>query len=358
MIHRSAGIRSAGAVFRGGVRRNKLVWTPVFAELEKGVCTCVWVGGRKTLLVSALVYNHSRQTRQLGRRREPPEPALMVVTLLTLLYTFTHRAGSQRLAAVAGPLADDPSTTPNFEKALLGQVILDSSGCAQLSHSVFMEELTLLPEVLNGVPTGHHGTFVEIGGADGDKSSNTLVLERCFGFQGLLIEPNPSNFLKLMHANRTSVIMNAAASPDCDATNSINVTIGGDMEAGVASERETDPRRKMYKDAGEVAVPCARLGHMVKLAAIGYERPAGAPRIDLLIVDVEGAEEYVMKSAGDLSMYRIIMVEALGVKKGLDSDIVKDARVHALIMGTGIFRESSDLWVPWSRVYVRVDAHA
>ena len=42
------------------------------------------------------------------------------------------------------------------------------------------------------------GSFVEIGANDGLSGSQTLVLERCLGWDGLLIEANPTTFATLL----------------------------------------------------------------------------------------------------------------------------------------------------------------
>ena len=45
-------------------------------------------------------------------------------------------------------------------------------------------------------------TFVELGALDGWHGSNTLMLERCFGWTGLLIEASPHNFRNLQRSGR------------------------------------------------------------------------------------------------------------------------------------------------------------
>ena len=52
------------------------------------------------------------------------------------------------------------------------------------------EDVLMLPTLLAGT-RGKPGTFVELGAFDGVKFSNTLMLEKCFGWQGLLIEEHP-----------------------------------------------------------------------------------------------------------------------------------------------------------------------
>ena len=41
------------------------------------------------------------------------------------------------------------------------------------------------------------GVFLEAGGHDGEFESNSLYLEACVGFRGILIEPNPLSFGQL-----------------------------------------------------------------------------------------------------------------------------------------------------------------
>ena len=60
---------------------------------------------------------------------------------------------------------------------------------------------------------------VEIGALDGLLYSNTLMLEKCLGWRGLLIEGNPTNAAKLLRAGRlnsvleTKAVCNGAARP-------------------------------------------------------------------------------------------------------------------------------------------------
>ena len=49
-----------------------------------------------------------------------------------------------------------------------------------------------------------NGFFIEAGAYDGEVYSNTLQLERRYNWTGLLVEPNPDNFVKLLTKNRKS----------------------------------------------------------------------------------------------------------------------------------------------------------
>ena len=57
-----------------------------------------------------------------------------------------------------------------------------------------------------------NGTFIECGALDGEWYSNTLGLERDYGWNGVLIEADPSNFKALLGRNRKSLMVPACLS--------------------------------------------------------------------------------------------------------------------------------------------------
>jgi len=57
------------------------------------------------------------------------------------------------------------------------------------------------------------GFFVEVGGFDGEQTSNTLFLEQRLGWTGLLIEADPYYYTQLMGKSRRSWSINACISP-------------------------------------------------------------------------------------------------------------------------------------------------
>lgn len=58
------------------------------------------------------------------------------------------------------------------------------------------------------------GFFVECGANDGETLSSTLFMERFFKWKGLLIEPNPNSFFKLLSRNRKAYALPICLSPD------------------------------------------------------------------------------------------------------------------------------------------------
>ena len=59
--------------------------------------------------------------------------------------------------------------------------------------------------IVHHVTRGKPGSFVELGALDGTTFSNTLLLERCYNWTGLLIEANAENYEQLQRAKRKAV---------------------------------------------------------------------------------------------------------------------------------------------------------
>ena len=58
-------------------------------------------------------------------------------------------------------------------------------------------------------------TFLELGAFDGIHASNTLYLEHCLGWRGLLIEPHPDAFARLALNRPRSWTIGSAVSDSC-----------------------------------------------------------------------------------------------------------------------------------------------
>ena len=96
------------------------------------------------------------------------------------------------------------------------------------AYSQHFEDQTLLPTLLHAAG-GRPGTFVELGAFTGIALSNTLLLERCFAWTGLLIEANPTNYMELTRANRTAAMRHSGV---CSTRGTINVTAAGHAVSG------------------------------------------------------------------------------------------------------------------------------
>ena len=132
------------------------------------------------------------------------------------------------------------------------------------------EDFTLLPLLLR-MTAGRPGRFVELGAYTGIDFSNTLVLERCFDWTGLLIEANSQNFKKLAHSGRSATLRRSAICAGMGRYGeTVNITKAGGAVAGqvdamsasfVAKERRGD-------DLQEEVVPCQSLTSLIKHSSL------------------------------------------------------------------------------------------
>ena len=144
--------------------------------------------------------------------------------------------------------------------------------CALMtSRSWKDEDLALLPLLLRMTTMRGAGRFVELGAYTGVEFSNTLVLEKCFGWHGLLIEANSANFEKLQHSGRSAVLRRSAVcAGDGLHGQTVNITKGGGAVAGqmgamsasfLSTEREGD-------DLSTEPVPCQSLTSLMERSAL------------------------------------------------------------------------------------------
>ena len=101
---------------------------------------------------------------------------------------------------------------------------------------------------------GHmrNGTFVEIGGNDGLSTTNTYHLERCLGWQGLLIEGHPVNFHKMARARPGALNLGIAV---CREHGLANFSERAGVAAGINSEMDSF-HRKHFNIAGTSCGAC------------------------------------------------------------------------------------------------------
>jgi FkbM family methyltransferase len=143
------------------------------------------------------------------------------------------------------------------------------------------------------------GFFVELGANDGVTQSNTLHFERFRGWKGVLVEPIPHNYLACRE-NRSSenaIFCNACVSFDYKDkfveiaySNLMSAPIGleSDVEDALAHARSG----KRFLPSGEDVFTFGALARPLNDLLV----EAGAPgQIDLLSLDVEGAELEVLK---------------------------------------------------------------
>jgi len=156
------------------------------------------------------------------------------------------------------------------------------------------------------------GTYIELGGLDGVKFSNSYVFNKALGWKGVLIELREHNYKKLV-VNRPDEIA-AIKAGVCSQTETLHevttgvaTPVGGIWEFAAPSFREQWWRDITLDSPGVNEIECNTLDNLL----LKY-----APHIsvfDFLSLDVEGAELSVLESINhDRVQFGIVLVEADG----------------------------------------------
>jgi len=197
------------------------------------------------------------------------------------------------------------------------------------SRSQFGEDLLLLPSLVEAAG-GAAGSFVEIGALDGVTFSNTIALEQCLGWRGLLVEGNPTNYRQLARSGRLSQKVHRAV---CSGRGEVEFTEGGGPVAGQLSTMAASHRAQWGAQQGTraVMVPCSSLDAIMD--------EAGLANATFFSLDVEGAEELVLRNVRP-QRFSVVTVEIDG------RDPERDGRIYAAMAAAGL-RNASSLWLPF-----------
>lgn len=201
------------------------------------------------------------------------------------------------------------------------------------SHAQIMQDLWAL--YMLGEKRG--GFFVEFGACDGQKLSNTLLLERAYGWTGILAEPNPV-WHEALKRNRTARICT-----DCVAARSGEVVefLSADQMpelsriAGIVPN-DVHERNGNRDRQTRFAVNTISLNDLLE--------SQGAPRVvDYLSLDTEGSEYEILRTTDfDRWSFRLISVEHAG-------ETEKREAILTLLQSRGYTRWRPDLsrWDDW-----------
>jgi FkbM family methyltransferase len=146
------------------------------------------------------------------------------------------------------------------------------------------------------------GRFLEVGGADGITHSNTLNLEKLFGWSGTLAEPHPLQFefLKKTRNNPRNTLLNCAVMP----RNGNGIVILKDSwQLSAIEEHSGNDLHQASRDSSTVTHKVASRSFEDVLIACGP--------LDYLSLDVEGPEFELLASINwkKVSLPPIITVE-------------------------------------------------
>jgi FkbM family methyltransferase len=122
------------------------------------------------------------------------------------------------------------------------------------------------------------GFFLDVGAYDGVYLSNSYVLEKRYGWRGICVEANPDSF-RLLQKNRSATCVNVCLA---ETEGFVNFAKKGEFSKIVGSDNKVDPHAEVIR---------VRATTFCKLL-----KELNAPKqIDYLSIDIEGAEEEVLK---------------------------------------------------------------
>ena len=202
------------------------------------------------------------------------------------------------LAALLSPSLRKSTSTPEF-KTFCGRFGFGILTYLPFVQAVDYQDLWVLCE--SGFKRG--GFFVEIGAADGISGSTTYLLEKHFGWRGILAEPNPVHFERIAQLRSSPLCPKAVHSSSGETVEFWQVP-GHPGLSSLAAYALDD----MHAAAREQA----HVSMMVQTTSLNDLLASyGAPQvIDYVNIDTEGSE-YDILAAFDFDRYhvRLLTVE-------------------------------------------------
>ena len=162
-------------------------------------------------------------------------------------------------------------------------------------------------------------------------------MERCLGWRGVLVEPNPRAFDALKAAGRTHSTL-VHASPMCETESEVP------MSPLPFTSARTDP--EPGAPHGAVPVPCVSLTDILVRA--------GHRRIDFFSLDVENSEDRVLATL-DLKKIDVALVFAEAYNKDCRTRCAKRDRVREYMAEAGYALNPGGVNVHFSDVFLRED---
>lgn len=174
----------------------------------------------------------------------------------------------------------------------------------------------MLAALAHGLKKG--GYFVEVGVGNGKTISNTYMLEKQFGWHGLLVEPSRSFHDSIRQHRSATLEVRAATSRDGD-TVTFNEAVGEGVFSYVQNAKSKAQERQSTRQFVSYPVSTATLNTILA--------EANAPQtIDFLSLDTEGSELDILKGL-DLDRHRVGLMciehnHRKGMVETLDSQLL------------------------------------
>lgn len=155
------------------------------------------------------------------------------------------------------------------------------------------------------------GFFIELGGYDGELWSNSLFFEKNRDWNGLLIEANPFAYKQMLKKDRRCHMVNACVSDDvpkmefviAGGITSATSIMSSSHKARIARDSVTYGKTATWEGVGNtVETNCSSLSYLME--------QVGRTHVDYFILDVEGAELFVLHSIDfDHLHFDVVMIE-------------------------------------------------
>ncbi|MCR9200691.1 MAG: FkbM family methyltransferase [Planctomycetaceae bacterium] len=169
------------------------------------------------------------------------------------------------------------------------------------------------------------GVYLEAGGYDGLRQSNTKYYEKYFGWKGILVEPVPELYRACVKNRPHAYNVNAALVGDSRAQPTVELTYCGLMTTTDGAMKTDQARDLHIKNGVQFLAPDEKPYKLsakgMQLSEIIDESPYD--EIDLLSLDVEGAEIEALTGL-DLTRHspHHILVEIRQQNRNLINDIL------------------------------------
>ncbi len=174
------------------------------------------------------------------------------------------------------------------------------------------------------------GFFVEFGALDGVALSNTYLLEKQFGWRGVLVEPGPSQFPKIAH-RRSCGSDRRCVWRESGETLDFNQVVGSEELASIDDFSGCDLHGSVREGRRSVV-------KVESVSLLDLLSDWNAPKvIDYLSVDTEGSEYEILRAFD----FRIHQFRTLSVEHNMTE---KREAIHSLLEDNGyrLVRRSSE----------------
>lgn len=175
------------------------------------------------------------------------------------------------------------------------------------------------------------GVFVELGAYNGVRYSNTKFFEDELDFSGILIEPLPDAYRKLVKNRRRSQCYHCAVSQNAE---TVAFSVAG-ATSGIKSRLPEALRNTFHHSGAEILVRTQPLSELLEESNVKY--------VDFMSIDVEGGEKQVLESMNWAIPVYMICIELDG------HDSSKDESCRNILKHNGFekaFRFNiNDFWI-------------